>query len=451
MIDIFTNIKEVESYVYESYMKASKYIKAGLPDKETRNPKFTRMLLDKLGKPDQNLYNILVTGSKGKGSISRIVSSLLQAHGYKTGLFTSPHLINFKERIRINGVAILDEELIKYANYIKPFIAEIQKNLPEDQYIGPVGISAVIAILYYRDNETQYNVIECGKGARYDDVNTIFSKASIINPVFEEHIPNLGNDIREIAYNKAGVIKETQDFVFSAHQGKEVVDAIKYEAMAKNVDLFSYGEDFVSSNIRIDPNGTYFDVRTKDSEYRNLKLRLLGRHQAYNAALAIAVVEKIIGGVDEDIVRACFENLTWPGRLEIISKNPTVILDGCINRECSKYIVEVLEEMGGKDITFIIGIPDDKDYMGVIQSIDHLASNIILTRTKNQHLKFIDNQYIEVKQIIGDKIYFEKTMDEAMGKANSIVSSDDIICIIGTQSLVKDTKELFNQDTLNLE
>lgn len=450
MIKIFTNIRQVENYVYESFMKAEKHIEAGLADKETRNPQFTRSLLDNLGKPDHQQYNILVTGSKGKGSISRMVSSLLQAHGYKVGLFTSPHLINFKERIRINGLAISDEKLIEYANYIKPYIDDIQSELPKHKYIGPVGISAVISMLYYRDSQTQYNVIECGKGARYDDVNTIVSKASIINPVFEEHIPQLGNNIAEIAYNKAGVIKSTQKFVFSASQSSEVMEIIEHEADSHKVELVSYGNDFTSRDIKVNYDGTHFSVETKGHKYEDLKLKLLGRHQAYNAALAIAAVENILGQLDVNIIRECFANLTWPGRLEIISDEPRVILDGCINKECSQYIVEVLEEMGDKKISFIIGIPDDKDYIGVIQSLEHLASSVILTKTKNQYLKFKDDQFDKVKNAIGDNVYFAETIDEAMERAKSFVSSDDIICIIGTQSLVKDTKELFNQDTLNL-
>lgn len=433
-------------------MTALPNIIKGLPDKDTRNPIYTRMLLDKVGSPDLKQYNILVTGSKGKGSVSRMLSSILQAHGYRIGLFTSPHLISFKERIRINGRAISDEDLIKYANHIKTYIYDIQQTLATDHYIGPVGITSIIAILYFLDNKTDYNVIECGKGARYDDVNMIYSKASIINTIFEEHIPQLGKNILEIAHNKAGVIKASQDFVFSACQKPQVLDIINNEAKMNKVFLYNYDKDFKSSNIKLSSWGTDFDVITGKNRYENLNLKLLGRNQAYNAALAISAAENIIGKLDSHIVDSCFEKLTWPGRLEIISNNPTVLLDGCINQECAQYVKEVIEEIGKKDLVFIIGIPDDKDYLGVIQSISHLGSRIILTKTKNQHLKFKDNQYRIIKEVIGDnKLDFAPSIDEAMDKAKSLLTPDDMICILGTQSLVKETKELFNQDTLNLD
>lgn len=431
-------------------MKALPNIVSGLPDKETRNPIYTRMLLDIIGKQDSKQYNILVTGSKGKGSVSRMLSSILQAHGYKVGLFTSPHLISFKERIRINGRAISDKDLIKYANHVKTYIDDIQESLADDHYIGPVGITSVLAILYFLDNNTDYNVIECGKGARYDDVNMIYSKASIINSIFEEHIPQLGNNILEIAHNKAGVIKPSQDFVFSACQKPQVLDIINNESKMNKVTLYHYDRDFKSDNIKLSSKGTHFDVITGKDRYENLNLKLLGRNQAYNAALAISAAENIIGKLDNDIVDSCFKKLTWPGRLEIISTKPTVLLDGCINQECVQYVREVIEEIGKKDLVFIIGIPDDKDYLGVIKSISHLGSRIILTKTKNQHLKFKDNQYRIVKEVIGDKVDFASNIDEAMDKAKALLTLDDMICIVGTQSLVKETKELFNQDTLNL-
>lgn len=451
MIIIFTNIKEVENFIYESYMKASPNIPSGLPDKDTRNPIFTRKLLDNLGQPDHKQYNILVTGSKGKGSASRLISSILQAHGYKVGLFTSPHLINFKERIRINGIAIKDEDLVKYANHIKPYVENIQQGLSDNTYIGPVGISAVIAMLYYLDNRTRFNVIECGKGARYDDVNMVFSRASVINTVFEEHMPQLGNNILEVAYSKAGVIKPSQDFTFSARQQSGVLDVIDNEANINKVKLLYYDRDFRCSEVKVTSRGTQFNVITKNNNYENLTLRLLGRHQAYNAAMAISVAENILKELDTGIISDCMKNLTWPGRLEIIGTNPTVMLDGCINKECAQYVSEVVQEIERRNTVFIIGIPDDKDYMGVVQSIEQLAGKVILTKTKNPHLKFEDNQYKKVKEVIGDKVSVTHNIDEAMDEARSIVSPEDMICIIGTQSLVKETKELFNQDTLDLE
>lgn len=448
---IFQTTHDVENFVYASYMKALPHIPPGLPDKDVRNPIYSRMLLDKLGRPDAAQYNLLVTGSKGKGSVSRMVSSLLQAHGYKVGLFSGPHLVQFNERIRINGRAVSDQDLMRYADLIQPAVDGIQSTLPANHYLGPVGIIAVMAMLYFLDNATQYNVIECGKGARYDDVNMVSSNGSLINTVFEEHMPKLGTSIVEIARDKAAVIKSTQDFTLSAAQRPEVHEIIRKEANSKGVPLYSYDHHFCCKNVEVTSKGTRFDVSTEQGSYPNLSLRLLGRHQAYNAALAIGAAEKILGGLDADRVAHCFQNLTWPGRLEIIDHDPTVVLDGCINRECAQYIAEFVESTGKKQVVFIVGIPDDKDYMGVIQRIKPLAAAIILTQTKNRYLKFCGDQLQRVKDAMGGPVYFAPTIDQALHQAQALVSAEDMVCIIGTQSLVKDTKELFHQDTLHLD
>jgi dihydrofolate synthase / folylpolyglutamate synthase len=431
-------------------MRAVKNIPGNLPDSETRHPIFTARLLEGAGNPDRIQHNILITGSKGKGSVSRMIAKLLEVHGYRVGLFTSPHLINFNERIRINGVAISDEELFKYANIIEPHFMEIERSLPDNIYIGPVGIAAVMAILYFRDNKTDFNIIECGKGARYDDVSTIRSEWAVINMIFLEHMPTLGKNLSEIAYNKAGIIKNGQKCVFTAKQQKGVMKIIEEECLKSETVLKKYGQDFSCRNISVTGNGTFFDIVTGAKTYKDLRLALLGRHQAFNAALAAGAAENMIGNLNINLVKECFKNLTWPGRLEILNYRPLTILDGCINRECAKYVKEVVEGINIDPVVTIVGIPDDKDFAGVIKEFSEISHTIILTRTKNQYLKFTGNQFDTVKKIIGDKLMFSDGIEEAIKKAYDILDGAGMLCILGTQSLIKDTKEYFKQDTLSL-
>jgi dihydrofolate synthase / folylpolyglutamate synthase len=451
VIIIFCNKNDVENFIYSSYIRAAKSIPAGLPDKETRNPAFTKKLLRMLDNPDAKQRNILITGSKGKGSVSRMLSKLLEVHGYKVGLFTSPHLVNFNERIRINGKAISDDDLIKYSEIIKPYFNEIEIGLPENIYIGPVGTTAVISMLYFQDNNTDFNVIECGKGARYDDVCMLESEMSVINSIFLEHIPELGSNINEIAFNKAGIIKKTQSGVFTANQQECVLNIIKEVANELNVDVKVYGKDFSSRNIAVTNKGTEFDIETEMCVYKGIKLSLLGRHQANNAALAVKVAENLLGNLDLDLVKACFEKLTWPGRLEIINNTPLTVLDGCINRESAKYVKEVIKETGENKIIFIIGIPDDKDYVGVIAEFNEIAEKIILTKTKNQYLKFTEEQLLNAQKMAGDKYLFCKDVNDSINKAYGILDDNGAVFILGTQSLIRETKEYFNQDTTNLD
>ncbi len=449
--NIFKTRREVESFIYTSYLRAIDNINTKLPDSQTRSPELTKELLCKVGNPDSKQRNILVTGSKGKGSVSRMISKLLEVHGYRVGLFTSPHLVNFNERIRINGIAISDENLIRYAEIIKPFVDEIEKKLPDNKYIGPVGITSVLAMLYFYDYKTDFNVLECGKGAKHDDVCMNDSELSVIGSVFLEHVPQLGNNLKEIAINKAGIIKRSQKAVFSAEQSEEVKKIIEEIAKKFKIELKKYGYNYKSKNIKICSQGTFFDVITTNKEYINIQLSLLGRHQAKNAAMAIGVAESLIGNLDQDRVRESFRNLTWPGRLEIVNQEPLTILDGCINRECALYVEEVIKEIGKDKIVFIIGIPDDKDYEGVLYKFRESAHNIIMTTTKHQNHKFLNRQKAKAMEILEHKYLFEGTVHESIKKAYGILGSDGLLVILGTQSLIRETKEFFCQDTTNLE
>lgn len=447
---MFISKDEAIKFIYSSYMKASSKIDKTLSDRETRTPYLTRELLDKLGQPDRTQKNIVVTGSKGKGSVSRIVSKLLQDCGYKVGLFTSPHLVDFNERIRINGRVINDEDLIKYINKVYPYVREIDGRLEDKKYIGPVGITAVIASLYFKDNNTDYNVFECGRGARYDDVNMLKSNWGIINTVFPEHIPEVGYNLEDIAYNKSGVIKENQEAVFIGKQEASVIRVMQRVGHDLEIPLKIFNKHFFITNIKVTNQGTTFDLITENSKYENLEMKLLGRHQVYNAALAINLVESILGEIDIGRIRKSLGSLTWPGRMEIIDKDPMTILDGCINRECAKYIKEIIDKINKKPIVVILGIPDNKDYEGVFGELAQISDTMIITRASNNHLLFT-NQQFEIGKKYKEKCYYKIDLEEAIEKGKKVVGEDGMLCIIGTQSLIRDVKILYKQDTRDLD
>nr|HQI15534.1 hypothetical protein [Bacillota bacterium] len=142
--------------------------------------------------------------------------------------------------------------------------------------------------------------------------------------------------------------------------------------------------------------------------------------------------------------------ITWPGRLEVINRSPLTILDGCINRECARHVREVVSEMGSKDVISIVGIPDDKDYEGVACEMYDISGKIIFTTSKNKHLKFTTAQMDKAKPMLGEKLIYEAEIEDAIETAYNLIGDDGLVCIIGTQSLVRDVKEYFKQDTLNL-
>lgn len=449
----FLTVDEAVSYILESEQSAAKLINVDLPHEKIRNPQHTRELLRLLGNPDKKQFNIKVTGSKGKGSVSKLIACTLESQGYKVGLFTGPHLLRFNERIRINDEIISDEDLIKYTNEIKPLRDSIMENQPEEHYLGRVGTSLAIALRYFEDNSTDFNVIELGIGAKYDEGNTACADISVINPIFSEHLRELGGTYQSVAEHKSYIIEKGQEKTFFSRQDSKVKEILLERAEKEGVEAKIYDEDFTCENTRITLNGTEFDmVLENDLRIEKLILNMYGNHQADNACLAFAVSKeamKLKGREDidvESLIRA-YREVTWVGRFEIIGRDPLMILDGGINRECAKHIKETLIEMGSLDNLFIIGVPDDKDYIGTILELKEVASSIILTKARNKSLHFNINQYEKVKEVIGEEnLYSTSCIEEAMSLAVKLNEYNKTLCIVGTQSLVADTKRLMNPE-----
>lgn len=445
---MFNNKKEVEEFIYSSYVKRYKDIPGGT-DNFTRNPHLTRRMLDELGATDRLQKNIMITGSKGKGSLSVMVAKILENHGNKIGLFTSPHLRDYRERIRINGKAISESDLLELADRIKPIYDEIEAGLPKHRYVGPVGATAVMAITHFYKYKTDYNVIECGRGARFDDVNQIQGFVGGINKIFLEHVGPLGHTIDEVAHHKAGLIKEPLRAVFSAEQSKYADLILRYEARKFEIPFYSYNQNFSSYNIRLTNKGTEFSVKTKHGKYEGLSLSLLGRHQAENGALAIAISEYVIGKkLDVEILRTTLKEIKWPGRMEILEKTPLVILDGCISRESMMQVKEIVDFLEYKTMIAIVAIPEDKDYLGVIEVLKGYDCQIIMTYADNDYLKFSSKQVEEAEK--STKIKFIDNVSESLDFAKNQADENTLILCLGTQSFIKDVKTYYQEDTLNI-
>ena len=183
-----------------------------------RNQQAARKLLNDIGSPDRGQAIVLVTGSKGKGSTASFISSLLQANGYKTGLFTSPHYFSFNERIQVNGEAISDADLIRLANQIAPFVNKCMNELTANEYLGPIGIALAIALLYFKEQNVDYIILEAGKGGKYDDTNVVHNQWAVITPILREHIDELGPTISQIIEHKLGIIKKDSTAFISKQQ-----------------------------------------------------------------------------------------------------------------------------------------------------------------------------------------------------------------------------------------
>ncbi|KMJ60317.1 hypothetical protein AB685_05755 [Bacillus sp. LL01] len=439
----FQYMKEALPYVYASYLKAKPHQRE-LDDAIIRSPHLTKELLASLGLLLPKEKVILVTGSKGKGSTSRMIAAILRQKGYKVGLYTSPHLVDYNERIRVNGKAISDEAFLSHLNDQLPAIEKILASITNpQQYLGPTGILLSIALAHFIKEETDINVIEIGRGGTYDDTNVLENNWAVLSRVMEEHIGYLGNSLEEIVGHKIGIVKESTEHVIVGRQTEQV-----RQIMMKKIvqhPLF-FDEDFSSTLKSAILKGSIFSLQTKLSTYGEISLPLLGSFQVENAALAIQACETIVGEpIDEALLNNCFRELRWPGRLEVVEEHPTVVLDGSINRVSAAYLKEVLPLVDATKVATIIAIPENKDYEGVINVCSEFSDILVVTKPDHSHKSFPADALTVARR------YHKGAMEVSLlSEAVPLVRSFEptLIFIVGTQSMIGSAKEIW-KDSLN--
>lgn len=430
------NRQEAEDYIYESYMLAEKEWEFNSRDEKKRNPFFSKKIIEDIGtKPA-----ITVTGSKGKGSVANMIAQMLSSKK-KVGLMTSPHIVDFNERFKVANTPITDEEFVLYAEKTRNLFAEVQAALKKGECISPVGIQCVIALLFFGDKETDINIFEGGKGVKYDDVNNIPHDYSVINTIFLEHTRELGNSLKEIAEDKACIITGREKCVYVAEQKEEVYQIVAGKADLMQVPMKVYGRDFYAENINFTKHGMKFDVVIGQKVYKDIVLPLLGEHQAKNCALAMALCADMIEMSEAwDVIRDNLCHLEWPGRMEMISYTPFILLDACINRESAYNVERMIRKLRFNEVICIIGIPDDKDYVGVASVMTGVSKHIILTKASNRHYIFTDMQRDKIEKELGREGLRISATQEIMSAIHLALPEGKPIVILGTTSLIADVK-----------
>lgn len=434
-MDSYQEIK----FIYQSYVRAQPYLDANLLDIYKRHPGYCSQLLQGLGLSLAEPPALLVTGSKGKGSTSALVASLAQAAGYRTGLFTGPHLVDFCERIRFNWGKIPEPEFRRLVGVVRPQVEKICAEMPSGHYLGPVGTVLAVALLWFREKGTNFHVMECGRGALADDVNVLRNRWSILTPIMLEHPGNLGPTLLDIAANKMAVIKSGQELCVSYRQVPEVTRLLKSLSRRLHVPLKLAGEDFSVDVLQSDLDGSRFVYKSRCRESIFI-VPLLGRFQAFNAGVAIALAEEVFSGIDDQTLQTGLDSVRWPGRCELVPGEPPVILDGAINAESAAFLRELLTQTA-KPVYLVLGVPADKDWRGVISTLAPLAHALWLTRASNAHLVFPDDQEVlaEAQKYISASAAVPG-MAEALDEAVAAADTRGVVVIAGTQSLIRDAK-----------
>jgi dihydrofolate synthase/folylpolyglutamate synthase len=386
--------------------------------------------MDLLGFPQDDFPSIHIAGSKGKGSVSAFCASVLQTAGYKVGLYTSPHLKDFEERIQINQIPISRTILSDYVEEIKPVI----KLVPE---LTTFEIMTGLAFLFFARQEVDLAVIEVGLGGRLDATNVITPLVSVITSLFLDHISILGDTLEEIAAEKGGIIKSGIPVV-CAPQEEKAIDVIKDIASRNNAPLTRIDEDYPYSIISSTLDGQKFkllnpvDNQEEDSPFI---IPLLGEFQVLNAVTAYAALKSIrLKGfpLKEGEIRRGFESTVWPARFEVVRREPPVIFDSAHNPASIRKLRETIDfYFSEKQLILVFGISEDKQLDGMLQEILPRTYHVITT--KADHPRAMDATALEKRaSIFPCSSEAVACVQDALSKAILLAEDEKIVLVTGS-------------------
>jgi len=393
-----------------------------------------KSLLGKIDNPQLAYPAILIGGTNGKGSIAAILSSILRHSGLKVGLYTSPHLIDIRERIRINDSLIPEEKMQECLEIVR---SRLETSLTYFEFL------TVAAYLYFCQEEVDIAVLEVGLGGRLDATNVITPMVSVISNVHQDHQEYLGRYLKDIAGEKAGIIKENSICVTAAGQ-KTVLDILSDTCRKKGVPLYRLGKEI---QVRSEGAGN-FSYSGIGRKLSHLSCSLSGEHQVKNAALALAAAELIsVKGrkADEQAMRTGLASAKWEGRLEILQNNPTVLADGAHNPAGIRSLCDVLQNRNpseNKRRHLIFGVLSDKNYPQMLKKLLPFFNTVIFTKPKVERAVELE-KLIPIARKYGHLAETTEDSREALQRALSIADKNDLICVTGSLYLVGEIKKIF--------
>lgn len=387
--------------------------------------------LSYLGNPQNTYPAIHVAGTNGKGSTVAVIESILMAAGHRVGVYTSPHLVDFRERIKINGRLIEKRYITEFFN------AHINKieSLP----ITFFEAVTALAFAYFKDEKVDVAIIETGMGGRLDATNVLQPKVVVITNVETEHTQWLGSKVRQIAFEKAGIIKSGVPVVTAALNldARRVIRQVCDQNKSALISIFDETQYIIKSISR---DSTEVDIFTRSSKYYNLRLALPGRHQLENAIcglIATELLEQATGMKSPGVaVGQGFRSVRWDGRLQRISESPDIILDVAHNPAAIVRIREYFREFyADKRIIAVFGILSDKDYHKMIKELDRIAEIIILTRPMTDRAADL-NVLAEETAKVHSNFQVIPIVRDAYQAAKELAKPDEVILVTGSHYTV---------------
>ena len=387
-----------------------------------------KLALDILGDPQNSYPSIHITGTNGKTSTSRMIDSLLTAFGMKTGRFTSPHLLDVRERISLEGHPITREGFVRAWEDIEPYVGMVDERSAQEG--GPrlsfFEVFTIMAYAAFADYPVDAAVVEVGMGGRWDATNVIDAGVSVITPIALDHTKWLGSTIEEIAREKAGIIKPGQVVVIMA-QEEEVLDVLLEQARSVDAIARVEGRDFEVVDRQMGVGGQMVTIRTPSAVYEDVFVPLFGQYQAHNAAAALVAVEAFMGGrgLDGRIVEQGLMNASSPGRMQVVRHSPTIIVDAAHNPAGAATVREAVESsFAFARVAGVYSAMGDKDVEGVLSEVEPFLDHLVVTQMPGERAADLARLEEIAGEVFGpDRVDVRESLADAVDRAAEIAEA----------------------------
>lgn len=403
-------------------------------------------LLKNFGDPHAGLPAVHIAGSNGKGSTAAFLTSMLRQAAYRVGLYTSPHLVDFNERIQVNGVPIPTGKVVHLTEQIRRAVARTAKDGelwptsdpeffperfdPQKATITFFEFTTAMAFLHFREERVDVAVLETGMGGRLDATNVIDPLLSLITPISMEHQQYLGKTLIQIAEEKAGIIKAQRPLLTSARQ-LQVLSLFRKRCRELHSPFYAWGKDFSAQEVG--PQVIHFQGRSH--RWSDLRLGLVGSHQVINASLALGAVEVLMEygfAVQEDHLRRGLEEVKWPGRLELIEGHPRILLDGAHNPAATHVLKKALQKsFPRRQLLLVMGVMSDKAIPKMMADLVPLADFLILTRPRMDRAASLELLHAQASSFRKPTIEVPE-VGQALGRALNEAKDEDLILVSGS-------------------
>ena len=381
----------------------------------------------KFGTPHTGYKSVHITGSNGKGSVSNMIFNVLRLKG-KTGLYTSPHLIDFNERIFFQDRTISDSEIEHYIDVYRSYIKERQKSGRIPTFFE---LTTEMAFQFFNDEKADYASIEVGLGGRLDATNVITPIASVITRISYEHTDRLGTTLQEIAREKGGIIKQGIPII-TGEDKPEPVKELKRIAELRNSKYFSSSEYTKISGVKVKDNGSKIWITTPTEEYK-IDLKLIGNFQVENARTSITALENIDENISRKDVEKGLSSARWPGRMDVVKTNPIVMLDSSHNPSAAQTLSRSIRDIYHKKPLLVVGMLSEKDHFSYLHNISECADSIILTTPEEPDRK-IDP---ELLRSMAEKTFKNvRVIHDPIEAYKEAINTSDFVVVTGSMYLV---------------